>query len=149
RIFFKSELFRVKEERPVFLWINFRNRYRPADCESKIVLAVERRANRLIEIVSGIEDLVAAKIISDPVQRSAATFCIDENRAGCAATVLRTVVRGQNFQLVDRVQARVDDECAFTAVNAGMKHVTSIDAECVVLDTSSVDAKLDTALHSD
>ena len=147
-VFFEAELLGEKKESPVFVGIDFWNRDWPAQREPEIILAKLGRSKRLVEIIPGVQIFVAQKIIGAAVQRTAARLRVHQNGARSAASVLRAIVRGQNLQFVDRVQAGINHQRALAAVNAGVQDVRPVHAEGVVFHPAAIDAELHAAFHA-
>src|SRR5450759_1204283 len=135
----------VEKESPLLVFVvNPGDVNRAADGTAKIILLVRRP--RRIEVVFGIEIVVADELVEVAVEGAGPGFEFRLDRAGAAASVLRPVVRGQHLELRDRVYAGKNVQAAVAAI---VHVVAAVEFPVVVLDTAAIYAVLNAAHDPD
>src|ERR1700722_7670526 len=148
--FFAASFFGEKEKglvlgRIVMTW----DKNGAANSAAEIVSAIKRLLRADVKIIAGIKKFIADEFVTVPVKMRLAGLGGHQHGSRSATAKFRAVIRGENLQLADGVQAGVNDQCAGTAVDAGIEDVAAVHVEIVVLDAASVHAVLDAAFHSD
>lgn len=102
----------------------------------------------LIEVVAGIEHLIAEKAVDVAVELVRTRLRGDQNATRGTLAIECAVVSGEDLHLLDGVDAWIDDQ-RFTLPTAGIdtrvKDIAAIDRESVVLHAATVHAELRTA----
>src|SRR5262249_14981749 len=104
---------------------------RPTDRVSEIILLVWRNAG--IKVILGVKGVVPNEFVNVAVKRIGTRLGFDLNRSRAIASILGAVVRGQDFEFGNGIDAGVNVQRGVTAV---VHVVAAVELPVVVLDTA-------------
>ena len=137
------------EEEESFLLVRIvviRDEDRTADGVAEVVLLELRLGVCRIEEVASVENIVAAEVVDVAVELVGAGLGFDFDGAGSVASVLRAVVRGEDFDFGDGVDAGIDVQRGVAAV---VHVVAAVELPVVVFRAAAVEAERHAAVDAD
>src|SRR5882672_5861693 len=143
-----TPFFGKEEESFLFLAVVVaRNENRTTDSVAVVMfLELGRWLNLVFEEVARIECIISSKVVNIPVELGGSRFCFHLDRAGSVAAILRPVVRGEDLDLGNRVNAGINVQRTIAAV---IHVVAAIDLPVVVLGAATVEAEGNATIDAD
>ncbi len=86
----------------------------------------------LIEVVAGIEHLIAKKAIDIAMELLRTGFSGNQDAARCTFSVQSAVVSGEHLHILDRVDTRIDHQrfpLSAAGVDTGVENIAAIDLD--------------------